>query len=475
MTRAACPLHATARRHPESQVVIGPSDQSLTYEECDRQAHTVAAALRSKGIEPGDRIAFGCAADITSLPVLFGAFRAGVGVYLPNSRFPEAALRENIARVACSLVVGGGVAGIPLPRLEPGELVRHSFTEGPADVDLHVLATILATSGSTGLPKMAVHALDNHVANAEASNTNISLDAGDRWLLSLPVYHVSGLGIIFRCVLAGAAIAVGEPGEALEESIARLNVTHVSLVATQLQRLLGTHEGAELLSRLKAVLLGGSAIPLGLIERATNLGVPLHTTYGLTETASQVTTTPPGAGVEVLKTSGKPLHSGRVRISEEGEIEISGRIVFLGYLGEDGSVCRPATPDGWFSTGDLGYFDANGNLVVTGRKDNLFISGGENIQPEEIEAVLCSLEEVSRAVIVPVPDPDFGQRPLAFIEAAPGLAMNPECLRRHLEKLLPRYKLPVDYLPWPSDVPEAGIKINRRFFQEQAGGRRSHS
>ncbi|MEA3366360.1 MAG: AMP-binding protein, partial [Candidatus Hydrogenedentes bacterium] len=290
MTRAVCPLHATALRYPEAPAVIGPSGEVLTYRECDRKAQAVASAFGARGIEAGKRLAFVDPADIRSLPVLFGAFRAGLAVYIPNKHLPQAGLQENIARVGCSHVVGRRPMGSSLPSLDPEELIGPSPIEGLLDVDPYAPATILATSGTTAEPKMAVHSLDNHIANAETSNKNISLRPGDRWLLSLPLYHVAGLGIIFRCVVAGAAVALAERGEALEGSIARLKVTHVSLVATQLERLLTTPDGRETLSRLKAVLLGGSAIPQNLIERAVGLGVPLHTTYGLTETASQVTT-----------------------------------------------------------------------------------------------------------------------------------------------------------------------------------------
>jgi len=472
MTRAVCPLHATALRYPEAPAVIGPSDEVLTYRECDRKAQVVASAFGARGIEAGKRLAFVDPAGIKSLPVLFGAFRAGLAVYIPNKHLPQAGLQENIGRIGCSHIVGRRPMGGSLPPLDPEELIGPSPIEGLLDVDPYAPATILATSGTTAEPKMAVHSLDNHVANAEASNKNISLRPGDRWLLSLPLYHVSGLGIIFRCVLGGGAIALAERGEALQESIARLNVTHVSLVATQLQRLLETPDGRETLSRLKAALLGGSAIPQNLIEGAVGLGVPLHTTYGLTETASQVTTTPPEAAINTLKTSGNPLNPGTIRLAKYGEIEVSGRTLFLGYLAEDGSIRRPVTSDGWFPTGDLGHFDAGQNLVVTGRKDNMFISGGENIQPEEIEAALCALDEVSRAVVVPVPDTDLGHRPLAIIEPAPGFNLKPERLGAHLQNQLPPYKLPVAYLPWPADAPETGIKANRRFFQQHAAKKR---
>jgi O-succinylbenzoic acid--CoA ligase len=242
-------------------------------------------------------------------------------------------------------------------------------------------------------------------------------------------------------------------------------VTHLSLVAAQLQRLLSTPSGQHALRRLKAVLVGGGATPAGLIERAAASEVPLYTTYGLTETASQVATSPPGASLAALKTSGRPLTPGTVRIASGQEIQVRGRTLFLGYLQRDGTLRRPLTPDGWFPTGDLGRLDEAGNLVVTGRKDNMFVSGGENIQPEEIEAALCAFQDVDRAIVVPVPDPEFGLRPAAFIAPAPGFTLEPDALRARLAKTLPRYKLPARFLNWPEDTPQTGLKPSRAMLQ----------
>ncbi len=470
MSRAVCPLHAAAMRDPDAPVVIAASGERTTFAECDANASAVAAAFRSAGLEAGNRLALLGPFDVWSVPVLFGAFRAGDAVYLPNARLPRPALLENLARASCRCVVGPASAG-DLPHwLSPGDLLAHPHRLAAAEVEPDAPAILIATSGSTGEPKLAVLSLDNHLANAAASNRNIELLPGDRWLFSLPLYHVSGLGTLFRCMLAGAAMAAPAPGETLEDAITRLNVTHLSVVATQLQRLLNAPAGRRALRQLKAVLGGGGAIPADLIERAADCNVALYTTYGLTETASQVTTTPPGATLDTLNTSGAPLSPGTVRVASDGEIQVRGRTLFLGYLQADGPLRRPVTADGWFPTNDLGRFDAAGNLVVTGRKDAMFVSGGENIHPEEIEAALCALEDVERALVAPVPDADYGFRPLAFIEPAPGFAVDPASLRERLAHTLPRYKLPVRFLPWPEDLAQTGIKPDRAFLRDLAAG-----
>jgi o-succinylbenzoate---CoA ligase len=225
-------------------------------------------------------------------------------------------------------------------------------------------------------------------------------------------------------------------------------------------------EGSFEAGRLKAILLGGGPVPVSLVDEAVSRAFPVHTSYGLTEMASQVTTTPPGASHEELRTSGRPLPHREVGISGDGEILVRGETFFAGYV-EGDAVDRPLDADGWFHTGDLGGLSENGCLRVLGRKDNLFVSGGENIQPEEIEEALSSLEGVEVAVVVPILDPEFGARPVAFVRMADGTVKG-ETLAHALEKVLPRFKIPVAFHGWPEEAGLGGMKVDRAFFHERA-------
>jgi O-succinylbenzoic acid--CoA ligase len=152
-----------------------------------------------------------------------------------------------------------------------------------------------------------------------------------------------------------------------------------------------------------------------------------------------------------------------VSISERGEILVRGETLFVGYVeGEESD--RPLDADGWFHTGDLGELDEDGYLRVGGRMDNLFISGGENVQPEEVEEALCRLEGIDEAVVVPVPDEEFGARPVAFVRAT---GREPEELERELEPLLPRFKIPIAFHPWPEEA-RLGMKVDRAALVERA-------
>jgi O-succinylbenzoic acid--CoA ligase len=179
----------------------------------------------------------------------------------------------------------------------------------------------------------------------------------------------------------------------------------------------------------------------------------------MTEMASQVTTTAPRASPAELSTSGRILPHRELRISQGGEILVRGDTLFLGYLGPDGTdPARDA--EGWFHTGYLGTVGADGLLRVAGRRDNLFISGGENIQPEEIEHVLGEHPQIDEAIVVPVPDREWGQRPVAFIRGATKPPPAAE-IEVWLGERLPRYMVPVAFLPWPTAETSAQMKPDR--------------
>ncbi|MDX1546251.1 MAG: o-succinylbenzoate--CoA ligase [Rhodothermales bacterium] len=455
------PVHRWARQQPAAAALVLPG-AVWTYAGLDRRAEASAARLRAHGLVPGGRLALYAENSAELIALLLAVWRVG-GIACPvSTRVPWSGVGRLLETVGAPVLAtehpGDLGPGIRILRVADLTGEEGGASEAPP-WRLAAPATAVFTSGSTGEPKAALHSLGNHVFSAEGSNANIRLAPGDRWLLALPLYHVGGLAILFRCWLAGAAVVVPARGEALGTAMARHGVTHASLVATQLGRLL--REEAPALGALKAVLLGGSAIPEALLRTAHARGLPIHTTYGLTEMASQVTTTPPGAALPVLRTSGRVLPHRALRIAGSGEILVGGATRFLGYL-RAGERETPFDEDGWFATRDLGRLDADGYLHVEGRTDNQFVSGGENIQPERIERVLRGVEGVRRAVVVPVKDAEFGQRPVAFVEGGPA----PAALRAALEPALPRFMIPVAFHPWPDRA--EGMKVDRSALREHA-------
>jgi len=459
-----CPLRAAALASPEAVAVVGAAG-AISYAELDRRVSV--AALRLGGLGAGSRVALYLPKDERYVVLLLALIRAGAVACPVSTRLPPGGVAPLLRRSGCSAVISDDekaleaaedLRGLTPETLPEAPRVFAGSPEESPDLPLNRPSTLIFTSGSTGVPKAVLHTFGNHYYSALGSNANISLGPGDRWLHSLPLYHVGGLSILFRCLLARATVAL--PARALGEAITTLGATHVSLVPTQLLRLL--REGADL-AGVKAVLLGGGPIPAYLVDEAFGRGLPIHTSYGLTEMASQVTTTPPGAAPQELYTAGRVLPHREVSVSE-GEILVRGETLFAGYVGGEG-VDHPLDAGGWFHTGDLGELDGAGYLTVRGRVDNAFVSGGENVQPEEIEEALRRLEGVEEAVVVPVEDEEFGARPVAFVRVAGG-APDPEALFRALGASLERFKIPASFYAWPEEA--RGMKVDRTAFGERA-------
>ncbi len=465
MAPPLCPVARSAKRWPNA-AALREGERRWSWAGMDEAAMRIAVALRERGLRPGDRVAFSLPAEADTVLLFWGCLRAGLAVCPLNMRVPAERRTELAQTAGCKTLLTRGEAE-HVKRLAQAASTKGT-DEPPGAGDRP--ATIVYTSGSSGAPKAAIHQFANHVYSARASNERVPLRQGDSWLLSLPLYHVSGIAVLFRCAEAGAETIVPAQDMPLLEAIAKYRPTHLSLVPTQLQRLLD--EDPAVLAHVKAALLGGGPIPPRLLERAVAEGVPVHITYGMTETASQIATTPRLAPADLPDPGAPPLIPGSARVTVDGEIEVNGPTLFMGYLTNNGME-RPETEPGWFPTGDLGHFDERGWLHVSGRRDNLFISGGENIQPEEIEAELSRLQGVAEALVVPVEDETFGARPAAFVRASGSQPLDGDALSAALATRLPKYKIPIAFLPWPSEAGE-GLKPSRRQFAQWAGKRLAH-
>lgn len=453
---------------------ISYGDKTLSYHELQTLVAGTAARLKETGCEPGERVALCLAPDWQYLVLILALLSEGMVACPISTRLPAQGLKAYLDHIQCTKLLircseneAVGLQGIAL--LDPKAVIDHGVQAegcaGIASIPMHQPATIIFTSGSSGRPKAVLHTYGNHYFSALGSNANIPLGIGNRWLLSLPLYHVGGLSILFRCMLSGAAIVVPHRSASIEQAIADYDVTHVSMVSTQLARLMYSERGSGLLRQLQAILLGGSAMPTTLLKEAYASKLPVYVSYGLTEMASQVTTTARTIPPAKRYTSGKPLEHREVKVGDDGEILVRGKTLFTGYV-EGCEVALPVDQAGWFATGDIGHLDADGYLTVIGRKDNMFISGGENIQPEEIEAVLLTLNEVEQAIVVPIPDVKWGFRPVGFIKPKRG-RVAPDALVAFLESQLPRFKIPVAFYEWPvEDMP--GIKVSRAYFRNLA-------
>lgn len=319
-------------------------------------------------------------------------------------------------------------------------------------------ATVILTSGSSGTPKGVVHTVGNYLYSAWGTINYLSMDANDSWLASLPLFHVGGLIIFLRTLLSGGKAIIPEDSRELEPEITRYQPSFLSLVPTQLMRFLENQETGDLMRQCRGILLGGAAAPEWLIRKAICRGIPVLPTYGSTESCAQATGVSTDASEADRLTSGKPLPFRTVRLDEDQNIIIGGETIFKRYL--DKTSMSPPAPDGEFKTSDIGRFDTAGNLVVLGRSDQVFQSGGENINPFEIEHALLAQETIRVAVVVPVTHSEFGQVPWAFVEmTAP---FSPDAIRKALKKRLAGYKIPKNFLEIPTGTEAGAMKPDRQ-------------
>ncbi len=267
---------------------------------------------------------------------------------------------------------------------------------------------VLATSGTTGRPKLAMLPRRAWVASAEASGANLGWREDDRWLLCMPLAHVGGLSVVTRCVHARRAVVLMDDGrfgaDAVIEAVERRRVTLLSVVPTMLHRMLARSPSWAPPRWLRAILLGGAAASPLLLRRAAAAGWPILTTYGLTEACSQVTTQRYGTTQQGEAGEGVVLEGVEVSV-DDGRVLVRGSTMMSGYLGE----AAPFDAEGWFATGDCGRWDDAGNLHILGRRTDLIVTGGENVYPAEVEAALEECPGVSAACVFGVPDEEWGQ------------------------------------------------------------------
>ena len=447
----------------------------LNYAEYGQLIQETMYLLHQWGIKYRDRVAVWQGQDERFSVLLIALVQIGAVAVPLNDRLSTDTILILLRRINCNYLIGprdshklveqGTVECFPLEEISL-TVTNKKGEQQLSGIDLDQEATIVFTSGSSGQPKAVLHTLGNHYFSALGSNLNLSLTIGDHWLLSLPIYHVGGLAIIFRCILAGATQIIKQTNDSIADSLQQFNVTHVSLVSTQLYRLLFAKISLHTYKNLKAVLVGGSKIRKGLLEQAVQAGFPLYLSYGNTEMASQITTTGPGEALQHLTTSGKCLPYREIAISAEGEILTKGKTLCRGYVEEE-KIMDVTNSEGWYQSGDQGFLDQNGYLTVTGRRDHMFISGGENIYPEEIENALNEIPEVEDAVVVDIPSAEYGARPVAFIKSAYSLPVYPDSIKLHLQTRLPNFKIPDYFLPWPAEISDQ-LKPDRSWLKKRA-------
>ncbi len=404
----------------------------------------VATLLQTKGVTQGQIVAYNGSHRLSGLLCYSAVIALGAKILMLNPAMAESQRRTLFKQHRVALLMN-----------------EHEFAKFSAKLTACHLpvwesekpATLTLTSGSSSTPKAVVHNARQHLANAQGVCEFMQFSENHRWLLSLPLFHVSGQGIVWRWLSVGATLYLAENKADIERMLQQ--VSHASLVPTQLQRYL--RQLAPIARLPQHILLGGASIPAELIKTAQQYQITTYAGYGMTEMASTIC-----AVKNDTDNVGKPLFGREVCIVND-EIWVRGAGLALGYWQQD-QIVSLLNQQGWFATKDKGQWNSEGKLVVLGRLDNMFISGGENIQPEEIESILAAMPQVKSIFVVPVKDHEFGQRPVALVDFQQPFNQQAVTLlqnfaKNHLEK----FKQPVCYLPLNSEQwQNNGIKISRK-------------
>lgn len=394
-----CPVASWKQQHPNALALPG-----MTYEAFDELIGKLCFSLG----EISEKIlAFVPEQSPIDVAFFFAAWRMGKAVYPISFRHPEQAIEERL-----------GLTGAKLVKPTPSSSALEIDT-----INENILATLIETSSSA---KIVCHRFKALLTSAQSCAEALQLKKGDQYCLNLPLFHISGVALMLRTFCTGATLIFPDQWK---------EATHISMVPTQLYRLI---EKQDHLPKLKCLLVGGAPLSANLYKQALDYGLPIYCSYGMTESASMAVLKPPGKPTVILP------HI-ELKLSDEGEILLKGPSLFDHYYGKE-----PISD--WFPTCDIGRLNAQNELEIIGRKDRQFISGGENVIPEEIEQLLLQHPDVIEARVEPEADLEFGMCPIAKLYCKNDLAEDQ--IQQFLSLHLPRFKIPKKIListdPFPT-------------------------
>lgn len=470
------------------RIALQTDEAVWTFAELKEDVVTLAGRLASCGVNHGDFIAVLMKNDSHVVKLIHAIQLLGAVIVPINTKLSPAEVSWQIRDAGISLLLYDTTTTDCADMLKEdlaaehilaySQLQHYPVTETAlkTTVDLDELQCVIYTSGTTGAPKGVELTYGNHWWSAVGSALNIGLTANDTWLCVVPMFHVSGLSIVMRSVIYGMTMRLQPSFSAakVNETIKREHITMMSVVTTMLTAIVENIGTEHYPDRFRCMLLGGGPAPRFLLEKAYDAGIPVFQSYGLTESASQIVTLSPEDSFRKIGSAGKPLFPAELRIvsseaageqqqpGKPGDIYLRGPNLAQGYLHRPDATAAAYDGD-WFITGDVGYLDEEGFLYVLDRRKDLIISGGENIYPAEVEAVLQQHEAVTDAGVTSRSDARWGERPVAFVSLSH--TVSEATLLQFCREHLAHYKVPdtvyvVDTLPR-----NASQKLLRRELQ----------
>ncbi|MCE2490396.1 MAG: o-succinylbenzoate--CoA ligase [Anaerolineae bacterium] len=457
-------LTARAAATPNREALVTGGTR-LTFGELNRQVAQLCATWHGAGLQKGQHVAMVMHSSPATIVNLFAAIRLGLVLVPLAIRLTPSERRTLLFSANCRwllpetaheplLLLRDDKGFDPLPLVPESNEARVAGF-GDARLTPSAPMAIVRTSGTTGKAKGAVLTVSNFFHSALGATLRLGHMPQDRWLCVMPLWHVGGLALVTRAILLGATVIL-HPGFDPERFMHALHheaVTIVSLVPTMLHRLLEYRDG-DWPGKLRLILLGGAPLSSELQRRSSDSDLPVAPTWGLTEACSQVATRLPFEARCKPGSTGKPLLFTSIRIVDEagndkapgeiGEIVVCGPTVMRGYW-QDPRSTSVALIDGELRTSDLGYLDEEGDLFVLQRRNDLIISGGENVYSTEIENVLINHDQVEDAVVLGLDDEEWGQRVGAVVQLKDPTRIAIDDFSRFLRRRLATYKVPREW------------------------------
>ena len=445
--------------------------RTLSYRELDERAARVAALLSARGIEAGDRVAILCRQRAAFFEILFGCARLGAIMVPLNWRMPAAELDGLIADAEPKLLFhdradAGTLAGLAAPpaaidldRDYEALLAGAPPAPGRSQWPATSIWYLIYTSGTTGRPKGVIYTYRMALANLVNIATATGLGGADTSLAFLPNFHTAGINLhALPTLLCGGRVILLETfdADAVIGLLAAERLDTFFAVPTVYQALVDHPAFAALpLGRVRHWGCGGAPLPDALAMKCRDLGIRVCNGMGMTETGPTAFLLDPADAWDRIGSVGKPQilcaarivdPAGRaVAAGEVGDLQFSGPGITPGYWRDEAATRAAFTDDGWLRSGDLARRDADGFFHIAGRRKEMFISGGENVYPAEVENVLSACPGVVDAAVLPRPDPKWGEVGRAFVQLAPDRRPDEAALAAFCRSRLAPYKVPAAF------------------------------
>lgn len=454
-----------------NQIAIDDGNERLSFAELKKQVEVLVGKIDH--LNPGSRVGILATNTLMSYKLSLAIMCSGRTIVWLNWRLAGEELERQIkdsglqlCLVENSLWRSGmtdpfkSYSAFLITSADPGELIPVFKSNW--------VASIMYTSGTTGKPKGVLQTFGNHFYSAVSSALNLGLSSADKWLCVAPIFHISGFSIIMRGLIYGMTVRLVEKfrAEELERILANETVTIMSVVPFMLKKLIqqqnktNTHYN----SAFRCMLLGGGTIDRETLEACLQQSIPVVQCYGMTETCSQIVALRSADALLKLGSVGQPLFSTQLKLSKDGEILLKTPALTPGYLNLPDKLPSKMI-DGWYRTGDIGHLDKEGYLYIDGRADEMLISGGENIFPQEVEQVYQRYPQINEVAVVGQNDSVWGQVPVAFVVS--DRRLSPTKLINYGYEHLARYKVPQHYI-FVSELPKnASGKIRRFMLREK--------